>query len=111
MRMLDAPTDPGTQGELKVIALDLRRVDKPGSAIIASFTAWLPEQDTRYYEVQWGQKASGEQWIMLPRRQWTDRDGNTRYAKLIGFGSDKTERAFQRAALHAVRELAERTPR
>jgi hypothetical protein len=48
---------------------------------------------------------------MLPRRAWTDRDGNTRYAKLIGFGSDKTEQAFVRGALQAVRELDARTPR
>jgi hypothetical protein len=44
-------------------------------------------------------------------RQWTDAAGNTRYAKLIDFGSDHSERAFARAALKAVRELNAKTPR
>jgi hypothetical protein len=90
------PLKQDPQGELEVVALDLRRVGKTGSAVLGSFTAWVPSHDVRYYEVLWGQKTNGEEWIMLPRRQWTDRDGNTRYAKLIAFGSDKSDRAFQR---------------
>jgi hypothetical protein len=104
-----AKQDP--HGELEVVALDLRRVDKPGSAVLGSFTAWVPQHGVRYYEVLWGRRSDGTEWILLPRRQWVDGAGVVRYAKLIGFGSDKTERAFQRAALQAVRELDPRTPR
>jgi hypothetical protein len=110
MRMSDRHSPPESQGEIKVVALDLRRSTKPGSAVLGSFTAWLPQHDVRYYEVLWGRKASGEQWIMLPRRRWSASDGSTHHSKLISFGSDKTARAFQRAALKAVRELDERTP-
>jgi hypothetical protein len=106
----DAPIPHESQAELKVVALDLRRVTKPGSAILGSFTARAPQHDVRYYECLWGRKASGEEWILLARRQWTDRAGNVRHARLIAFGSDRTDRAFTRAALQAVREVAERTP-
>jgi hypothetical protein len=108
---IDAPIPHESQAELKVVALDLRRVTKPGSAILGSFSAWVPQHDARYYECLWGRKASGEEWILLPRRHWTDAAGNTHYQKLIDFGSDRSERAFARAALKAVRELNAKTPR
>jgi hypothetical protein len=104
---IDVSDNSPKQGLPAVVALDLRRIK---GAVIASFTAWLAA-DMRNYECLWGRKASGEQWVMLPRRPWTAQDGTTHFAKLIAFGSDQTERAFQRAELQPVRELAERTPR
>jgi hypothetical protein len=105
--MSDA-TERSLKQDLKVFALDLRRIDKNG--IRASFTVYFPALDLRVKECLWGQKAGCQEWVNLPSRSWVDNDGATRHVRNITFGSFRSDKAFQTAALAAVHELDARTP-
>jgi hypothetical protein len=105
--MSDATESPSKQ-EIKVLATDLKRIDKNG--VRASFTCYLPAVDMHIRECLWGEKTGGREWVSLPSRSWTGNDGETHYVRLVTFGSFKTDRVFQKAALAAVHELAARAP-
>jgi hypothetical protein len=64
----------------------------------------------RVKECLWGQKVGGQEWVSFPSRSWVDNDGETRHVRIITFGSFKSDKAFQRAAIAAVHELDARTP-
>jgi hypothetical protein len=105
--MSDA-TEESSKQDLKVFALDLRRIDKNG--IRASFTCYFPTLDLRVKECLWGQKAGGQEWVNFPSRSWVDKDGATHHVRNITFGSLGSDKAVQTAALAAIHELDARTP-
>lgn len=92
---------------MKVTALDLHKIDK--GAVIGTFTVWLPEFDLRIYEVLWDRRGEGgAEWVRLPTRQWTGNEGATHYNKLFAWGSERSSRDFEQAALEAIHTLAAR---
>jgi hypothetical protein len=104
---IDASTSTESQAPA-VVALDLKRIDK--GAVYGSVTLWLPAIRLRIFEVLWGHRANGEEWVRLPSRSWTAEDGATHYTKLLSWGDDVTERRFRKAALAAIRRLLEANP-
>jgi hypothetical protein len=93
----------------EIVALNLRRISKPGSALLGIVTLWWPQRRQRVHEVLWGRRSAGAEWVRLPDRRWEAADGFIRYAHLITFDDTKTEEAFQRDALAAIHALVERT--
>jgi hypothetical protein len=105
--MSDDTESPSKQ-ELKVLATDLKRIDKNG--VRASFTCYFPAIDAHVRDCLWSEKPGGREWVSLPSRSWTNNDGETRHTRIVAFGSFKSDRDFQAAALAAVHELDAKTP-
>jgi hypothetical protein len=93
---------------IKVLATDMKRIDKNG--VRGSFTCYFPAIDMHIRECLWGEKTGGREWVSLPSRSWTNNDGETRHSRIVTFGSFKSDKAFQTAALAAVHELEAKTP-
>jgi hypothetical protein len=102
------PDPSAEQGQPAVVALDLKRIDK--GAVYGTVTLWIPRWKVRFYEVLWGRRQSGQEWLQLPERSWTGQNG-TRHTKLIGWDDDETTRRFEKAALDAIHRLVAQTPR
>jgi hypothetical protein len=100
--MSDSTIQPAKQ-DILVVATDLKRIDKNG--VRGSFTIYFPAFDLRVRGCLWGVKSDGQEWVALPSRAWTGNDGETRHTKIVSFGSFKSDKAFQAAALAAVHEL------
>jgi hypothetical protein len=99
-----APSSKPRIENITLRAVNLRRIDKGG--VLASFDLWFVELGLKLYGWLWGRCPDGQEWIMPPARDWTDKNGATRHAKILGFTNDRAERNFKERALAAVRELA-----
>ena len=87
-----------------VIALDLRLVvQKP--FLIAFWTAWLPSRDIRIPSCTWWRGKDGAEYVKLPETSWTTAHGETRYRRVVEFGSSRSEKWFAAEGLRAVRAL------
>jgi hypothetical protein len=103
-RMSDSTIHPPKQ-DILVVAADLKRVDKNG--VRASFSCYFPDVDLRVRGCLWGVGNDGKERV---GRAWTRNDGGTRHTKIVSFGSFKSDKAFQTAALASVHDLDARAP-
>jgi hypothetical protein len=86
-------------------AVNLRRIDKGG--VLASFDLWFVELGLKLYGWLWGRRPGGQEWIMPPARDWTDKNGATRHAKILGFTNDRAERGFKQRCLGGALEMSD----
>jgi hypothetical protein len=105
--MSDSTIHPPKQ-DIRVVVVDLRRVDRNG--VRATFLCYFPDVDLRVHGCLWGARSDGKEWVGLPSRAWTRNDGGTRHTKIVSFGSFKSDKAFQTAALACVHDLDARAP-
>jgi hypothetical protein len=86
-----------------IVARNWKAIGK--NTLVGSADVIIVKWHLVFKSVCWHRKGDRE-WIGLPAREWTDRDGKRQFADVIGFINHGTARGFREAALAAIREFA-----
>jgi hypothetical protein len=90
--------------EPAIIAANLRKIDKPGSALRGTCSLYLKGCHQHIHDVLWGE-GNGREWVRLPDREWTGQDGKSHRSKIITWENDTVARRFEAAAIDAIHAL------
>jgi hypothetical protein len=86
-----------------VITSNLKFIHK--NSLKATVDLTIPKWRLVIRGAMWFEK-NGKEWIGFPSREWTDRNGEKKFATILEFSDRDTADRFQRAALAAVRAIA-----
>jgi hypothetical protein len=86
-----------------IVASNLRPINK--GTLKATVDLLVDRWHLAFRGCLWFEK-NGKQWIGFPSREWTNSDGDKKYAVLIEFTDKKTAERFHAAALAAVHAVA-----
>lgn len=85
-----------------IIASNFRKIGK--GTLIGTVDLEIVGWKLLFKECLWHRKEDRE-WIQFPRREFSDREGNRKFADIITFTDREVSGRFQKAALAAAREL------
>jgi hypothetical protein len=86
-----------------IVARNWKRVDR--ATIVGIVDIVVVKWQLEVKGCRWHRKGDKE-WLGLPAREWTDKDGNKQFADVIGFVNHGTARRFREAALAAIKAAA-----
>ena len=80
--------------------LNVKRFDK--GALVGLFDIYMPTNGFEVFGLGWFRKGDAE-WVNLPTKEYTDKEGQKKYAPIIRFREKSHHEEFVRQALQALK--------